>query len=81
MLPIIWSEHFLLMQLLIVATFKTPALVEWCWQEPPLAPLPPTAVRGDTFWWEDQSEHARPMDNGLDKHLSATVRCCLLSDS
>ena len=70
---------FFLMQLLIVANFQPPTLVEWYWQGPPLAPLPPTAVRWDTFWWEDQSEHARPVDNGLDKHLSATVRCLLWS--
>jgi len=47
---------------------QTLILEKWYSLKQQLASLPPTAVRGDTFWWEDQSEHARPLDIGLDKH-------------
>jgi len=58
---------------------QTLILEKWYSLKQQLGSLPPTAVRGDTFWWEGQSEHARPMDSGLDKHLSATVSCLLWS--
>ena len=49
-----------------MSTFLTPALVEWCRQGTPLAPLPPTTVCLVTLWWEHQEEHASPVDSGLE---------------
>ena len=49
---------------------QTLILEKWYSLKEQLVLLPPTAVRGDTFWWECQSERARarPLDIGLDKH-------------
>ena len=44
-----------------------------------MAPLPPTAVRGDTFWWEDQPEHARPMGIGQELLQFASVKFLLFN--
>ena len=41
-----------------------------------MAPLAPTAVRWDTFWWEDQPEHARPVGIGQELLQFAKVYFC-----